>query len=73
MTREPKRTAWIATVIVAVLLGVVVADFRNNGVIDNGKFLIVGLFIFSGTVSGNMADRLLDRYLGGRKDEDKQD
>lgn len=46
-----------------------VADFHDNGKIDNDKFFVVALFIFSGAGAGRALDALVDKYLGVKEDE----
>lgn len=60
---ESRRTAVLATLVLFVLLGLTVADFLDNGHVDNGNFLVVSLFIFSGAGAGRALDSLVDRYI----------
>ncbi len=71
--KQNRRAAVLGTVVVCVLLGILVADFHDNGEIDNGRFLIVALFVFSGAGAGAMLDNLANWYLGGRDDDGSDD
>ncbi len=68
--KEAKRTAVLATVAFLVVLGLMVADFVDNGRIDNGRFMIVALFVFSGAGAGRAIDAVVDWYIEGRRHDD---
>lgn len=67
-----KRAAILTTVAFVVALGILIADFMDNGHIDNDNFLIVALFVFSGAGTGRAVDALVDNYLGRRRRDDDQ-
>lgn len=52
------------TIAFLAALGILLADFADNGVIDNQKFLIISLFVFSGAGTGRAIDAVIERYIG---------
>lgn len=61
---ESRRAIILGTIAFFVVLTLAVLDFWDDGEINNSKFLIVALFVFSGAGTGRIIDALVDRYVG---------
>ena len=67
-----RLTPVLTTVAFITVVTITVMDFLNDGVIDNGKFLIVSLCLFSGLISGRLLDGIVDKYLGNGSKNEKE-
>lgn len=59
---QPSFAGLIVLLCVGTVLGLTVADFTNDGTIDN-QLLIGAVIVFALAFGGFKVDRLLDRWL----------